>query len=75
MDISDVMIHIDENLIPSQRLELENEMRSLDGVIAPRFNANKDHLLLIAFDPKTVNTDTLLHRVTEHGYNAQLVGV
>ncbi|OIP17706.1 MAG: hypothetical protein AUK53_01975 [Betaproteobacteria bacterium CG2_30_59_46] len=75
MSISDVMIHIHEDLDTEARSALEARMRDLDGVIAPRFNPGKEHLLLVAFDPDKAHPADLLGAVKTAGYTAQLVGV
>lgn len=75
MNISDVMIHINESLSEEARASLENTMRSVEGVISPRFNADKQHLLLIAFDPKKTSMAILLEKTRAAGYTAQLVGM
>ena len=73
MNISDILIHIDEALSTWQREALEESVRQVEGVVAPRFNPGKTHLLLVAFDPDTA-TAALLAKVRSHGYTAQLVG-
>jgi hypothetical protein len=74
MNISDILIHIDEVLSTRQREALEESVRQVEGVVAPRFNPGKTHLLLVAFDPDTATTAALLAKVRSHGYTAQLVG-
>jgi len=74
MNISDVMIHIPENLNAGARSALEARMRGLDGVIAPRFNPGKEHLLVVAFDPDKAHPADLLGAVKLAGYTAKLVG-
>lgn len=74
MNISDVMIHINEKLDIEARSALEARMRDLDGVIAPRFNPGKEHLLVVAFDPDKACPAELLGTVRAAGYAAQLVG-
>ena len=74
MSISDIMIHFNQELNEEQRKSLEESVRQVDGVIAPRFNPGKDHLLLIAFNPDATSTATLLATVQSLGYDAQLVG-
>lgn len=74
MNISDVMIHISEKLDAGARSALEARMRDLDGVIAPRFNPGKGHLLVVAFDPDKSRPIELLGAVQAAGYTAQLVG-
>lgn len=74
MNISDILIHINEDLSDQERKALEESMRQIDGVVAPRFNQEKKHLLLVAFDPAVTSTEALLAKVQALGYNAQLVG-
>ena len=74
MNISDILIHINQDLDKQQREFLEEAMRQIDGVIAPRFNPGKDHLLLVAFNPAITSTAKLLAKVQSFGYNAQLIG-
>ena len=49
-------------------------MRQIDGVVSPRFNPGKQHLLMIAFNPEKTTTAALLGRARAAGYTAQLVG-
>ena len=41
MNIGDVLIHINESLNAQQRSTLEEAVRDIDGVIAPRFNQER----------------------------------
>jgi 3-hydroxy-3-methylglutaryl CoA synthase len=75
MNISDVMIHINESLSEEARSALENAMREIEGVVTPRFNAGKEHLLLIAYDTEKTNTAVLLEKTRAAGYTAQLIGM
>ncbi len=74
MNISDVMIHINESLSQEARTSLEDAVRKIEGVVSPRFNTGKEHLLMIAFDPDKTTTAVLLEKVRATGYTAQLVG-
>lgn len=74
MSISDILIHINQDLNEDQRKSLEEYIRQVDGVVAPRFNPGKNHLLLVAFNPDVTSTAALLAKVQSFGYNAQLVG-
>ena len=75
MNISDVMIHINESLGEEARTSLEDTMRKIEGVVSPRFNAGKEHLMVIAYDPEKTNTSVLLEKARAAGYTAQLVGM
>ena len=74
INISDIMIHINETLGAEARSALEEKMREIEGVIAPRFNPGKDHLLVVAFNPEKTSTATLLAKARASGYTAQLIG-
>ncbi len=75
MNVVDVLIHVNNRLDNNQRVQLEQTMRDLDGVIAPRFNPDHPHLMLVAFNPQHVQSKTLLQHVKSVGYQAQLIGV
>lgn len=75
MNISDTMIHINESLDIRARSSLEDAMREIEGVVSPRFNAGKEHLLVIAYDTDKTDTATLLGKARSAGYTAQLVGM
>ena len=74
MSINDVVIHVDETLDDQARHTLEDQMREVDGVIAPRFNDRKIHLMIVAYDPDRISTMTLLDMVRGQGYHAQHCG-
>lgn len=75
MNISDVMIHINEPLSIEARSSLENAMRKIEGVVSPGFNADKAHLLLITYNTEKTNTRVLLDTVRTAGYTGQVVGM
>jgi len=74
MSNNDVVIHVNETLDAQQRHDLEDQMREIDGVIAPRFNDRKIHLMIVAYDPEHIRTMTLLDAVRSQGYHAQHCG-
>ncbi len=75
MSITDIMIHIKETLNEDARKSIEDSMRKINGVISPRFNAGKEHLLMIAFDPEKTRAAALLEETRSAGYTANLVGM
>jgi len=74
MNISDVMIHINESLSKEARASFEEELRQIEGVVAPRFSPGKEHLIMVAFDPERTNSAILLQKARAAGYTAQLIG-
>lgn len=75
MQLTDLTIHVNQTLGQAERTALEDELRKLDGVIAPRFNEATPHLLLVSYNPVQVESRHLLDRVKAKGYDAQLVGL
>ncbi len=75
MNISDVMIHINESLSEEARTALENSMQKIEGVVSPRFNPGKAHLLMVAYDTDKTSTSVLLEKTRASGYTAQLIGM
>lgn len=75
MHLADLLIHVNETLEATERASLEEELRKAKGVIAPRFNKETSHLLLVSYDPQEINSHNLVNRVKDNGYNAQLVGM
>ena len=74
MDINDVVIHVNETLDSQARHDLEDQMRAIDGVVAPRFNDCKPHLMIVAYSPDHTRVGDLLNEVRRQGYHAQHCG-
>jgi len=75
MQLSDVLIHIDEMPNESEQEKLVEQLRSLEGVIAPKFSMEKDHLMFVSYNSETINSTTLLEKVRDNGFEDQLVGL
>lgn len=75
MHLADLLIHVNETLDTNERASLEEELRAVKGVVAPRFNRKTPHLMLVSYDPMEAEPRDLLGRVKRNGYNAQLVGL
>lgn len=75
MQLNDVLIHLDQNINDTEKDSVIEKLRSIEGVITPRFNKEKEHLLLVSYNSDTTNSLTLLNEVKNIGYMAQLVGL
>ena len=73
MNTCDITIHIKQATDVGEQQALENQLRDIDGVIAPRFNL--PHLLVVLFDHEKTSAAMLLDQVKGQGYQAQLVGL
>lgn len=74
MNINDVVIHVNESLDSQARHDLEDQMRAIEGVIAPRFNDSRPHLMIVAYNPDHTHVSDLIGEVRRRGYTAQSCG-
>jgi len=77
MDIpmTDVMLHIDEDLNKSQRNSLEDYMRDQRGVIGLGYHDQRPHLMVVEYNPDMTTSLQLLRSVTARGLHAELIGL
>ena len=77
MDIhmTDVMLHIDEDLDKFQRKSLENHMRGQVGVIGLGYHDHHPHLMIVEYDLDATTSMQLLRSVTAKGLHAELIGL
>ncbi len=75
MQLTDVLIHVNNEIDENERDNLVEQLRDMDGVIAPRFNEDKQHLLLVSYNSDAISSLSLLNEVKGKGYKAQLVGL
>ena len=75
MQLSDVLIHIDETPDESGQDGLVASLRNLEGVIAPRFSQEKEHTLFVSYNPDAIDATALLEKVKESGFKARLIGM
>jgi len=73
MQLTDILIHVNETTNGNEKDDLVSSLRKLDGIIAPRFS--KEHLLLVAYNAEKISTSSLLNTVKKKGYQAQLIGL
>jgi len=77
MDISlaDVMIHVDEELPPVRRGDVEERLRRIDGVVSVHNPNDRPHLVVVEYRPDRTNSQALLQMVRDEGVHAELVGL
>lgn len=75
MQLSDVLIHINEMPNEFEQNDLVEQLRKLEGVIAPGFSQEKKHMLFVSYNSETIDSATLIEKVKESGFNARLVGM
>jgi len=70
----DVIVHIDDRLDSRHRMHMEDIVEREAGVMKARFNAQRHHLMIVAYDPKRINSAMILNNIKHQNVNAQLVG-
>lgn len=77
MDIqmTDVLVHIDETLEEQDLDNVENRLRDEDGVISVHHESKHPHLMLVEYNPDRTSSRGILQTVTRQGLHAELVGL
>jgi hypothetical protein len=71
--IVDITVHIDETLNDRELVNLEQAVRSDEGVVSVGHNGNR-HLLMVLYNPEAIRGRDILNRVTDQGFHGELVG-
>lgn len=70
----DIVVHVDELLDEQNRRRVEHSLLKKAGVARATFNDERQHLLVVGYDPVQINSSQILHLVREHQLHAQLIG-
>lgn len=69
----DTLLHIDETLNPTQRIELLAWLGNRPGGMHAQHQSSQPHLMFVAYDPAEMCPHDLVAIVNERGLHAQLV--
>lgn len=72
---ADVTVHIDETLDHEHREEVRRALCNMEGVMEVRVPDQTPHLMVVEYDPLSVSSEDILHRVTRRGLHAELIGL
>ncbi len=75
MNIVDFMIHLQAELPPNERAQLESEISDMDGVMSAHFNSRYPHMMEVAYNPDVVSSGGVFGHVSQHGIVAEKVGL
>lgn len=73
--IVDVTLHIDNTLSPKLRSAVENELRSINGVVSVHMPEEKSHLVEVAYNPDNINAEQIAHSIRELAGHVELIGL
>jgi hypothetical protein len=72
--IVDITVHIDETLNDRELLNLEQAVRSDEGVVSVGHNGKGKHLMMVLYNAEEIRGKDILNRVTDQGFHGELVG-
>ena len=73
--MTDITLHIDENINKAEREALRDAILIMDGVMTADCQDNTPHLMIIGYDPDLVNSMDFLSAMKVKGMHAELVGL
>ena len=72
--VCDVTVHIDETLNDRELVNLEQAIRSDEGVVSVGHNEKDKHFMVVLYDPEEIRGKDILGRVTSQGFHGELIG-
>jgi len=70
----DIIVHVDELLDEQNRRRVEHAILKTAGVERAHFNDERQHLLIVGYDPAQTDSSQILRVVKQYQLNAQLIG-
>lgn len=72
---ANLVVHVNEAVAPDQALDLARNVIALGGVGHASMSRHANHLMLVDYDPRSVDSQGILQCVLAQGYSASLVGM
>jgi hypothetical protein len=72
--LTDVVIHVNENLDDAGVCGVEREIRAHSGVISAAHHPGRNHLVVVTYDAAITRAASLLAPLKGRGFHAQLIG-
>ncbi len=73
--LTDVLVHVNENLNEEAMCSIEQDMRTDDGVISVGHRPGQSHLMMVVYDSGVTHAASLLHPFQAQGLHAQVIGL
>lgn len=73
--MSDLMVHIDESLAIEELSRIENHLAAQDGVASVTMQDKTPHLMVVEYNEKLTDSQSILRIVRDMGVHAELVGM
>ncbi len=75
IQLADVVVHIDETLPKDQRTQIEEKLRTMDGIVSVHNPDERPHLSMVEFNPDVSSSAEILKMVKSQGVHAELIGL
>lgn len=75
IELADVTIHIDNNLDAEARVQLEDALRAMQGVVSVHIAEKTSHLVVVGYNPQLTSSQDILAAVSAKNGHAELVGM
>jgi len=72
---AEVTLHIDEETTHDERENLRDRLLARNGVFTASCRDERPHLMLIEYDPDTINSGDFLDEAGRRGLHAELIGL
>jgi hypothetical protein len=69
-----LVVHVDDSLGESRRLDIEHALEDEQGVSGAHFAERRPHLMVIEYDPGVTSSMRILERVNQQSVHAELIG-
>ena len=74
MHITDMVMHVDDNLEEQSRRNVEKTLTGQRGVIHAHFNERRPHLMLVSYDTERTSSFEILAGMSGQSLCAERVG-
>ena len=74
MHVTDMVMHIDNNLGEGSRRNVEKALTGARGVIHAHFNDRRPHLMLVSYDTERTSSFEMLAQITSQQLCVERVG-
>jgi hypothetical protein len=71
---ANAVVHINESLSADEIHDIEKELSGVRGVVSACAHEKTPHLLVVDYDPQSINSCDLIFFIERNGIHASLVG-
>lgn len=74
MHVTDMVMHIDNNLGAGSRRNIEKSLTNARGVVHAHFNEQRPHLMLVSYDTESTSSFEILAQMNGQQLCAERIG-